>query len=133
MMKPPLATDQLRPGLVARDIGGHHVTARHVERLGFGQDGRNENRAGMAAQRNIIEIERMGRGAVDPGRLRSVGLLLAEIQRGVAGTGIENLAQNAGRLLLTACDHDADTVDEPVRAMAAASSGTRFGDKSETN
>jgi hypothetical protein len=66
----------------------------------------------MAAQRNIIEIERMGRGAVDPGRLRRVGLAFAEIQRGLAGTRIENLTQNAGRLLFTACDHDANTVDE---------------------
>ena len=65
-----IAAEQLGPGFVAGDIGDDHVGAGGAERFGLGQDRRHQHGAGMAAQSHVVVVERMRRGAVDPGGFR---------------------------------------------------------------
>ena len=59
-----LAQRELRPDLEADDVGGDHVLPARSERFAFGEEGRDEDRAAVAA--GIVVIERVGGGAVDP-------------------------------------------------------------------
>ncbi len=103
---------QLRPDLVAGDERHHHVAAGRIQRFRLGEDRGDQHGAGVAAQGNVVVVQRMGGDAVDPGRIGGAGGLLAEIQRGRTRRGLQHLLQQPGRLLLPPGEHHADAVDE---------------------
>ena len=107
-----VATEQLRPGFVAGDVGDDHVGARGVQGFGLGQDGGDQHGAGMAAQADVVVVERVGGGAVDPGGLGGGALLCAEGEGGGAVGGRQHLLHDAHAILAAAGDHGADAVDE---------------------
>src|SRR5438067_3460037 len=83
MMKMDAARDA-RLGLETGDIGRNEIAAPHwffwtVEHLAERKDRRQDRRRGMAAKRvaDIVEIERMRRGAVDQRGVERCGPLTA--------------------------------------------------------
>ena len=83
MMEMHAARDP-RLGLEPDDIRGDEIAAPHwffwtVEHLAERKDRRQDRRRGMAAKRvaDIVEIESMGRGAVDERRIERCGPLTA--------------------------------------------------------
>ena len=118
-----IAAEQFGPGLVAGDIGHDHVGARGAERFGLGEDRRHQHRAGMAAQTDIVVVERVRRGAVDPGRFGRGALFLAERERGRTGGGRKDLLHDAHAILATSGDHGADAVDEAEASNALCAFG----------
>jgi hypothetical protein len=68
----------------------------------------------MTAQRDVVVVQRMGGGAVDPGRVWGRAALGGEVQRRLPGAAVaQRLAQDLHRGLHAAGDHGADAVDEP--------------------
>ena len=72
----------------------------------------HQHRAGMAAQRHVVVVERMRRGAVDPGGFGRRALFVAEGKRGGAVGRRQHLFHDAHAILAAAGDHRADAVDE---------------------
>ncbi len=106
-----IACGELGPGFVAGDIGREHVAARGAERLALGEDRRHHHGARMAAQRgDIVVIERMPGGAVDPCRLRRRRALAGEIQCRLAAGGRQRAAQQLGCRVLRPGDHRGDAI-----------------------
>src|SRR5437868_11509193 len=68
-----------RLGLETRDIGRDKIPAATVKHFPKREQGRQDRRRGMAAKRvaDIVEIESMGRGAVDERRIERCGPLAA--------------------------------------------------------
>jgi len=90
------------------------AATRGADRLPFGEDRRDEHSARMAAQRrDIVIVERMPGGAVDPRRLGRLTPLAAEVQGGFAICGPQRLAQELRRRVTGARDHRRDAIDKP--------------------
>ena len=64
-----VAAGQRGPGLVAYDIGREHLAAAGVQRFGLGEDCRQQYGRDMAAAADIVLVECVPGGAVDPRRL----------------------------------------------------------------
>ena len=66
-----VAAHQFRYGFVACGVGGNDVLAARAQRLGLGQYGGYQKRAGVAkaALRHVIKIECMRGGTVYPCRV----------------------------------------------------------------
>ena len=133
VMRAEVARHQLGPDLVAGEEGGHHVAARAAQALRLGQNGRHQHRARVAAQRNVVVVERVGGRAVDPGGFRRGRRAAGEAQRGIAGAGREHLRQDARRILAPPGDHHADAVDEAgagdARRLVRHAVGRQVGDE----
>ncbi len=134
VQKPRIPPEQLGPGLIPGDIGGDHVRARGAQMLRLRQDGRDQHRAGMAAQRHVVIVQRMRRGAVDPGGLRGRGLARAERQCGRSVARCQRLASGCVRCLRRGrrswCrSYRQSPCGRPARLPPAS----RFGDRSATN
>jgi len=108
-----VAPGELGPGLVAGDIGGEHGLPRSAERLAFGEDRRDQHGRGMAAQRgDIVIVERVPGGAVDPRRLGCGRPLAGEVQSRLAAHRAQRPAQQLGCRVMSAGDHRRDRVDK---------------------
>ena len=60
-----LAREQFGPDLVADQVGADRVGAGCAQALALGQHGRHQHRARVSAERDVVVVERMGRGGVD--------------------------------------------------------------------
>jgi len=108
-----VAPGELGPGLVAGDIGGEHRTSRGAERLSFGEDRRDQHGRRMAAQRgDVVIVERVPGGAVDPCGLGCWRPLAGEVQSRLAARRVERLAQQLRCGVMGTGDHRRDRVDK---------------------
>src|SRR5271166_4462718 len=93
-----VAPGELGPGLVARDVGGEHGAPRGAVRLALGDDRWDEHGARMPPQRgDIVIVERVPGGAVDPRCLGCGGPLAGEVQARLAARRVPSLAQQLRR------------------------------------
>ncbi len=107
-----LALRQFGPDFEARHVGAQHVSARGAEMLGFGDDRRHHRGTGVGRKRRVVEIQRMRRGAIDPGRLGGAGLAHTPEQRGISRSRRQRLGQNRHTGLILTGQHHAGGVDE---------------------
>ena len=107
-----VAARQLGPALVAGDIGGEHLAPAEAQRLGFGEDRWHQHGRDMAAAADIVVVERVAGGAVDPGRFRRGGGLAGEIEARSPGRRLQPLAQQLRRRVVGTGDHRRDCVDK---------------------
>ncbi len=112
MMMAGVAARQLGPNLIAGDIGGEHLAAAKSQGFCLGQDRREQHRRDMAAAADIVVVERVAGGAVDPGRFGRGRPLAGKIEAGRAGHRRQPLAQQLRRRVVRAGDHRRDRVDD---------------------
>ena len=107
-----VARDQLRPHLVARDIGRDHGLAVGTAFLCLRQDRGHQHGAGMAAERGIVEIEHVRGDRVEhravARRHAQAGGRERMLRQGTAG----KLGHHARHRLAPARDHDRDAIGE---------------------
>jgi hypothetical protein len=65
-----LTQEGIGPDLVAHRIGAHQGSAVGLRRIGRGQDGRHQHRAGVIGKSKVVVIERMGRRGIEHGSHR---------------------------------------------------------------
>ena len=120
-----IAARQLGPGLVTGDIGREHLAPAEPQGLGFGEDRRHQHGRDVAAAADIVVIERMAGGAVDPRRFRRGGALAREIQAGRSPrrAGARPRRSSCGAGSLAPAIIVAIVSIKPVRATSTASRG----------
>ena len=112
----PIACDQIGPDLVTRNIGRDHALAVGAGTFAHGEDDRDEDRARVTVESDVVEVERMGGGAVDQRRDVGPGARLAPEDRRLAAGGRRLLRCDDSRdRLVEAEDHDADAIDDSAR------------------
>ena len=128
VMRIALATDQLRPHLVADQVRADRGQARCADRFALGEHRRHEHRARMAGQRHVVVVERVCRDTVDERSLGRAGALLAE-QNARLVRGSSAWHGHASRTsCVTGSSRPASMVaivsTKPERMMRTASRGT---------
>ena len=115
VMRVGLAADQLRPYLVADQVGADRGQARCADRFALGEHRRNQNGARMAGQRHVIVVERVSGHAIDERCLGRASALVTEQNarlREARALGAHMRAHEPRHRLVTAGKHGSDRVDE---------------------
>jgi hypothetical protein len=101
---------RLEPG----DISGDEIAAAAILRLGHRKDRRQDRRRGVPAQRiaDIVEIERVRRGAVDERRVERAGAPVAAKDQAGARRAAQRVGDDARAILMGAREGDADRVED---------------------
>ncbi len=109
-----VALDQMGPHLVARDIGGDGIAPARAQRLGLGEDGGNEDDAGMAGEGDIVIVEGMAGDRVGERRLRGGRAFGAEIKARLAGPAAcaKRFPHDARDRLVDAGEHHRDAIGD---------------------
>ena len=110
---PRLQRGDLRPKLIARDIGRKRLAAAGIKRPTHCQNGGHQNRARMAGKRHVVIVEHVRRDAVDK---RSIGGREVAAGRNLWRTVVlrgrsEHRRYDPHRMLGRAGNHDANTID----------------------
>ena len=73
-----VAPDQLGPDFITHEICPHDLRAGSAQRLAFGHQRRNEHRARMSGERDIVIVQRVRGSTVDERGIGSGGAGCAE-------------------------------------------------------
>jgi hypothetical protein len=115
MQRHGLAHQKLGPNLVTGDIGGQELGATGAKGLALRDDGRHQDGAGVAIERDIVVVQYVGGRAIDESRILDVSSLERRNERG------EGAAVGAGHFPIDECDHrilragdhHAETIGDP--------------------
>ena len=113
MMLVRVTPREFGPDFVSRSIGGCQLGAGRPEGLALGEDRRNQDRARMSAQGDIVEVEGVGGSSIDQRRIWRRNPRTRKIEAGVACSRRQHLLEQLRCLLDAACYHRPGAVGKP--------------------
>jgi hypothetical protein len=129
-----LARQQLRPDFVTYQIGAQRVRARGAQIFALGQHRWNQYSARMAAERDVVVVERVGGGGVDQCRIGCGRTIRAEQYARFACSRTprrHELAHDAHHRFVPARNHGGDSVGESGAHDARCFLGNRRANADE--